>query len=133
MDPEELNKILLHAVTNGWGKQSYLQGWDFEGKSYNYTCKMSECIEVAEQVYKGGTTYKTTNIRSDANHNIHDRKIKVIKSNFPNIPYKSRADKQKKNYSRHLSNEPTSEKKWFVHGLGHSTEECKLLKEYSRK
>ena len=34
MDPEELNKILLHAVPNSWAKKSYIQGWDFEGSSY---------------------------------------------------------------------------------------------------
>ena len=27
--PEELNKILLHAIPNGWAKQAYLQGWYF--------------------------------------------------------------------------------------------------------
>ena len=32
--PEEINEILLHAVPNGWSKQDYLQGWDFEMKTF---------------------------------------------------------------------------------------------------
>ena len=28
--PEELNDKFLHAAPNGWERQSYLQGWDFE-------------------------------------------------------------------------------------------------------
>ena len=34
MPPKELNGILLHAVPNGWSNEDYLQGWEFEGKSY---------------------------------------------------------------------------------------------------
>ena len=33
MDPEEINKILLHGFPNSLGKQAYTQGWDFEGIS----------------------------------------------------------------------------------------------------
>ena len=42
MDPEELNKIILHVVPNSWAKQAYIQGWDFEGRSYKDTCDMFE-------------------------------------------------------------------------------------------
>ena len=34
MTHEELNRILLHAVPNEWGKQSYIKGWDSEMKTY---------------------------------------------------------------------------------------------------
>ena len=34
MPPEELNEILLCVVPNGWDKQAYLQGWDFEVKTF---------------------------------------------------------------------------------------------------
>ena len=55
MAPKEINKILLHAVPNGLEKQSYLQGWDFEGTSYKDTIYIFECMEVAEQVNERGT------------------------------------------------------------------------------
>ena len=48
MEMEELNEILIHAVPNGWAKQSYLQGWDFELKTYRETCTMFKRMEVAE-------------------------------------------------------------------------------------
>ena len=34
MPPEELNKIILHAVPNGWSNQSYLQVRNFEMKTF---------------------------------------------------------------------------------------------------
>ena len=37
MSSEELSTILIYAVPNGWGKQAYLQGWDFEGGGYKET------------------------------------------------------------------------------------------------
>ena len=40
MAPEELNKILLHAITNRRAKKSYLKGWDAEGKTYKETYKI---------------------------------------------------------------------------------------------
>ena len=57
MEMEELNEILLHTVLNGWSKQSYLQGWGFELKTYRETCAMFERMEVAEQVYKWGNNF----------------------------------------------------------------------------
>ena len=33
MDPEELNKILIHSVSNSCSKRSYIKGWNFEGRS----------------------------------------------------------------------------------------------------
>ena len=31
---EDLNNIILHVITNGRSNQAYLQGWDFDIKSY---------------------------------------------------------------------------------------------------
>ena len=50
MPPEELNEILLHTVPTRWEKKAYLQGWDFEGKSYKETCGMIERTEMEEKV-----------------------------------------------------------------------------------
>ena len=47
MDPEEINKILLHAVPNLWAKQAYIQVWNFEGRSYKETCNMFKRMEIA--------------------------------------------------------------------------------------
>ena len=60
MDPEDLNDILLYAVPNYWALQSYLQGWNFERRTYKDTCDMFERMEIAEAVYEGGTPSKNT-------------------------------------------------------------------------
>ena len=54
--PEDLNKILLHAVPKGWAKQAYLQGLDFEMKRYKAMYEIFERMEVAEIIYEGGNT-----------------------------------------------------------------------------
>ena len=48
METKELNKILLHAVTNEWAENSYLQALTFEVETYKETCKMFEHMELAE-------------------------------------------------------------------------------------
>ena len=58
MPSEELDEILLHAVPNGWSKKAYLQGWDFDMKTFRETCEMFERMEIAEQIYKGKTPLK---------------------------------------------------------------------------
>ena len=75
MPPEDLNDILLQAVPNGWAKQAYIQGWDFEMNRYKATCKLFERMEVAEKIYKGGNTSKTLH-KVDANRASHVRKQK---------------------------------------------------------
>ena len=67
MNPEELNKILLHAVPNSWAQQSYIQEWDFEERSYKETCDMFEHTETTESIYKGGATSKNTP-RAEVDH-----------------------------------------------------------------
>ena len=61
MEMEELNNILLHAVPNGWSKQSYLQGWGLELKTCRETCAMFKRMEATSQVYEGGAPSKTPN------------------------------------------------------------------------
>ena len=56
---------------------------------------MFEWMEIVNQVYKGVTTYKTTN-RADANHAICIRKSKGGGSNLPTNPKKGRPGNHKK-------------------------------------
>ena len=72
---EELNKILLHAVTIVWVNKSYLQGWHFELKTCREAFAIFDPMEVTEQVYKGGTPSKIST-RSEANRDSHVRKQK---------------------------------------------------------
>ena len=58
MMPEDLNKILLHAVTNSWAKQYHLQGWYFNINTYKETCAVFEQIKIAIKVYEGGEILK---------------------------------------------------------------------------
>ena len=59
MPPEDRNKILPHAVPNGWEKQAYLQGLEFEMNSYKATYELFKIMEVAEKIYEGGKISKT--------------------------------------------------------------------------
>ena len=49
MAPDELNKIILHDIPNGWEKKSYLYYLNFKEKYYEDTCDMFERIEIAKQ------------------------------------------------------------------------------------
>ena len=60
MASEELNDTLLHAVPDGWAKQSYPKWWDFKGNTYKETCEMFVRMEIAKIIYEGGTPSKTT-------------------------------------------------------------------------
>ena len=75
IETEELKKILLHAVPNGWSKQSYLQGCYFELNTYRKTCAMLKRMEVSEQVYEGGTPYKIPT-RTESNRGVHVKKLR---------------------------------------------------------
>ena len=97
MAPEELNDILLHAITYGWTNQSYIQGWDFEGKIYKDTCKMFEPTKISDQVYGLGTPCKTTS-RADANSASHVRKRKLGESALSNNPDNGCTGNHKKSF-----------------------------------
>ena len=85
MLPKELNNIILHAVWDGWAKQVYLHGWNFEMKSYKATYDMFKKMEVAETFYKGFTHSKKL-IRVDTNRDIHGRKQKIGEDASPTNP-----------------------------------------------
>ena len=91
---------------------------------------MFELMEIDEQVYEGGTPSKTTN-GEDSNCAGHIRKYKGGESALSTNPKKGCIGKCKKNYAGHPSDAPTGGKTCLLHGPGHSTEECKVLQEYS--
>ena len=115
MPPEYLTKILLYDVPNGWAKQNYPQGWDFEGNTYKETCEIFECMEIPEQVYEVGTPSKITTHREYANLASHGRKHKGGESTLPTNPEKGRTGNQKKNYSGHPSDQTTSDRTYVLH------------------
>ena len=94
---------------------------------------MFERMEVAEQVYEGGTPSKIPN-RAESSCDGHVRKQKGGESAQPTNPEKSRSGKYKTNNIGHPIDEPTRAKKTcLLHGPRHSSEECKALKVYSEK
>ena len=105
MAPGELNDILLHVVPNIWEKQSYLQVCYFEWNLYKDACGMFECMEIVEQVYKGGSPSKTTNLRAYSSRASHGRKRKDIEANPYNISENSCAGNFKKKYAGHPSDQ----------------------------
>ena len=128
-----INKILLCVVPNVWAKQSYLQGWYFEVKIYKETCAVFERMEIAEQVYKGVTPSKTPT-RAEANRGGHTRKLKGGEATSPTNPEKGCTGKRKTKNAGNLSDAPTRDKMTRLrHGPIHTSEECKVLKIYSKK
>ena len=90
-------------------------------------------MEVSEQLYEGGTPYKTP-IRADANSVSRGRKHKQGGFALPTKPKKGHAGKRKKNHSGNPSDDPTSTKKTLlVHGPGQSTDDWKVLKNYPER
>ena len=132
MPSEELNNILFHAVLDGWEKQAYPRGWDFEIKSYKAICNMFKQMEVAEKVYEGGTPSKTS-IGVDSNRASHGRKRRGGESNSPTNPEKGRVGKRKSKNAGHPSDRPTRWTTCLLHGPGHYTEEYRVLRHYSAK
>ena len=131
MPSEDIKKIHLCAVPNGWAKQSYLQGWALDMKIYKYICSMFDQMEISEQVYKGGTPSKKF-IEEYANRANHVRKRKIGEAILTANNEKCRSIEIKTKHSGHLINLPTSAKKTcLLHGPGHSPEECNLLKSCS--
>ena len=129
MVPEELNEILLQSTLSSWARQAYIQGWDFEEITYKDTCNIVERMETAEAIYKGGTPSKN-NQQAEANRASFGRKQNVGGAASPSNPEKVRAGKRKRNDAGHLSNALTGAKKTcMLHGLRHSTEECKVLQD----
>ena len=132
MLPEYLNKIILHAVPNVWEKQAYLQGWEFETKSYKDTYELFEIMEVTEKIYKYGNTPKNPP-RADSNRASHGRKQKGGEAASPTNSETGRAGKRKTRNAGHRSDRMTGGKTRLFHGPRHYVEECKLLKDYATK
>ena len=101
-------------------------------KSCRETCNMFKLMEIAEQVYKGQSP-SLKNISADANRDIHVMKIMGGGDNSPKNPERGRAGKRKTKI-RYLQDrrQPVQKKILFLHVPGHSYEECKVLKEYSK-
>ena len=85
-------------------------------------------MEIEEEVYKVGNTPKNTN-RSEFESASHGRKLKVGEAASPTDPEKGRSGKRNTNDAGHPIDQPNGTKNSFsLHGPGHSTEECKVLK-----
>ena len=128
----ELNEILLNSMPNSWYKQAYVQGFDCEYILYKKAVNMFEHIEIAEIVYEGVVTpssKKTT--RSEANCTGLSRKKRVEASSSNNHPttYGCTGNRRKQ-YVDFLKSEL---KNRLIHGLGHSSDECKVLGEFGTK
>ena len=90
-------------------------------------------MEIAEQVYEGQTPYRKIP-RADANRDSHVRNRKGGESALPTNPEKGRAVKRKtKNAVSPIKKMTSVDKTCFLHVPGHSSEEFKLLKRYSKK
>ena len=121
MDSEELNDILLHAIPNSWAKQAYIQGWGFEERSYKETCNIFERMEIAEEIYKGGSPTQNTQ-RAESDRASSGRNKKGGASASPYNPEQGRTGKCNINNSGHPSDEPTGTKNTcLLHGPGQSS------------
>ena len=94
---------------------------------------MFERMEIAEAIYEGGAPSKNSQ-QAEADRSSFGRKQKGEGSASPSNPEKGRADKRKRNDAGHPSNAPNGKKKTCIfNGPGHSSEECKVIREYSEK
>ena len=93
---------------------------------------MFTIMEIAEQVYKGGTPSKTIK-RADANRSSHSRNKKGREASSPPNPEKDRNGKCKKIDVGNWNDQPMGGRKFFLYGPIHSSEVCKALMDYSEK
>ena len=94
---------------------------------------MFNCKEIVEAVYKGGSLPKNTQ-QAESDRSSFGRYQKGGGDAASSNPNKCCAGKCKKNDAGHTSNAPTGAKKtYMLHGPRHSSEECKVLKGYSKK
>ena len=92
---------------------------------------MFERMKIAEAIYKGGATSKNTH-REEANGASFWRNKKGGVSALPSKPTKGLDGKRKRNNARHPSDAPTSARNICMLNIrGHSSEECKVLQDYS--
>ena len=88
-------------------------------------------MEISEQVYEGGTTYKITT-RKDDKRSSHVRKLKGGEASSPTDLEKGCAGNRMKNNSGHPIDCTTGEKTCLVHGPRKSMSECKVPNGYSK-
>ena len=48
----ELNDILKNNTPNGWDKQYFMEGFDFEKATFNKSINMFECMEIQNYFVK---------------------------------------------------------------------------------
>ena len=94
---------------------------------------MSERVEITEQVYKGETpSNKKTKGRCQLWQSCQENKGRRICITYK--PKKGSSGKRKTKNSVSPSENTTGvDKTCLLHGPGHSSEECKVLQEYSKK
>ena len=125
---EEINDILIHTMTNGWYKQDYLQGCEFDMKTFRQTCTIFKQIEIAEQVYKGQTPSKKIPMPY-ANRDSCVRNRKGGEAALPTSSKKGGTGKRKKKNTVSPSEKTIgADKTCLIHGPVNSSEEYKVLK-----
>ena len=128
MDPEELNKIILHAVVKT-SLHTWMGFWrnvlpeDMWYVRAHGNCGGNLQIRSTLQNTQWAESYRAS----------FGRKQKGVGSASPYNPEKGRAGNQKKNCVSHPSDAPTGAKKTcMLYGPGHSSKECKVFKVYSK-
>ena len=91
---------------------------------------MSKRMEIVERVYKGGTISKIINL-ADTNLSGYIRGKKGGDAASPYKPDKGHTGKHKKINEGNRYYQPTGNKICLLHGTGHSSEECDVLRDYS--
>ena len=119
MPPEEITDILLHNVPNCWETKFYLQGRNFEGKTYKETCEMFDTMEIAGKVYKGVTPSKNTTMADD-NHASNGSNTKVSRIRIANPHQEGMRCQPQENYAAYTTDPLTGGKTCLLHGPGHS-------------
>ena len=94
---------------------------------------MFERTEIAEAIYKGGATSKN-NPQAESDRASSGRKKKGGASASQSNPRQGCSDKCNRSNAGHPSDEPTRAKKTcLLHGPGQSSEEYKVIREYTEK
>ena len=89
-------------------------------------------MEITEMIYEGGSPSKN-NQWAEANRSSFGRNKKGGGAASLSSPKNGRTGKRKGNDTEHPRYAPTgANNTCMLHGPGHSSEECKVLKEYSK-
>ena len=127
-----LDEIILNRMPNSWYKQAYVQGFDCESISFKKAVNMFECMEITEYIYKGVVepSYKKPT-REYANRAGNSRKKRGESASSKTHPVTiESSDKRQKWYVDHSRRKSRT---CLIHGLRHSSDECKVLGDFSAK